>query len=319
MQNSIYVETTSTRLNPHVDPGLHVWGWEVPLDLFLGGVVAGLLFLFSIVVLMRAEKRYPTVVKAAPLLAAPLLGLGLLFLFLDLAYKMHAFRFFTTFEIAAPMSWGSWIIMFTMIVGGIQFLYTLAETEVWQKTAIGKWAIWEWFKNIPAQARRGMAWCTLFLGIGLGTYTGLLLASSVARPLWNSGLVAPIFLVSGLATGTAILLIFARGKTERKVLIRFVVFCLVAEMLLVAMWLGDLSHGNANSLQASELILGGPYTAVFWSLVVVVGLIVPAILEVQSLRGRWPHTVVAPALILVGGLVLRLVLVQAGQSLGYGA
>ena len=319
MQNSVYVESTSTRLNPHVDPGLHVWGWEVPLDLFLGGVVAGLLVLYSVTVLLRAEKRYPTVVKAAPLLAVPLLGLGLLFLFLDLAYKLHAFRFYTTFQLSAPMSWGSWIIMMTMIVGGIQFLYTLAEMEVFRKSAIGKWSIWNWFQGISSNVRRQMAWFSLFLGVGLGTYTGLLLASSTARPLWNSGLVAPIFMVSGLATGTAILLLLTRIKAERKALVRFVVICIALELLLIAMWIGDLTHGNLQALQASELMLGGAYTAVFWSLAVIAGLLVPVILEVQFLRGRWAHTAVAPALILVGGLVLRLVLVQAGQSLGYGA
>jgi protein NrfD len=319
MQDPVYVESFSTRLNPHVDPALHVWGWEVPFDLFLGGVVAGLLVLYSITVLMRAEKRYPTVVKVAPLLAVPLLSLGLLFLFLDLEYKLHAFRFYTTFELSAPMSWGSWIIMFTMIVGGVQFLYTLAEMEEFRNTKIGKWGVWNWSQKIPATLRRKMAWCTLFLGVGLGTYTGLLLASSVARPLWNSGLVAPIFLVSGLATGAAMLLLLARAKGERKMLVWFAVLCLALELLLIVMWIGDLTHGSAQALQASELVLGGAYSAVFWTFVVAVGLVVPAILELQFLRGRWAHSFVAPALILVGGLVLRLVLVQAGQSFGYGA
>ena len=35
------LEFLTTRHNPMVDPALHVWGWEIPVYLFLGGWVAG--------------------------------------------------------------------------------------------------------------------------------------------------------------------------------------------------------------------------------------------------------------------------------------
>ena len=35
------LELVTTRHNPMVDPALHVWGWEIPVYLFLGGWVAG--------------------------------------------------------------------------------------------------------------------------------------------------------------------------------------------------------------------------------------------------------------------------------------
>ena len=46
------IELTTTRANHLVDPALHVWGWEIPVYLFLGGLVAGMMiisgyFLFS--------------------------------------------------------------------------------------------------------------------------------------------------------------------------------------------------------------------------------------------------------------------------------
>jgi|FLOH01.1.fsa_nt_gi protein NrfD len=319
MQHSDYVELTSTRLNPHVDPALTVWGWEVPVYLFMGGLVAGLLFLYSVVVLLRREERYPTVAKTVPLLATPLLGIGLFFLFLDLEFKAHVFRFYTSFQFYSPMSWGSWILLVVFGVGGVQFLYTLAELEPFRKTAIGKWSVWGLFKKISGNTRRKLAWWTLILGIALGIYTGLLLASLTARPMWNSALVGPMFLISGLSAGTALTMLLARARAERDILVRFDLLLVFMELAVILMWVGAMAHGSEAGLEAAHQILGGAYTAVFWSLVVVAGLIVPAVLEVQSLRGKWPHTVVAPALILVGGLVLRLVMVQAGQSFGYGA
>ena len=45
-------EITAIRLNHLVDPHLHVWAWQIPVYLFLGGLVAGMMaingwFLFS--------------------------------------------------------------------------------------------------------------------------------------------------------------------------------------------------------------------------------------------------------------------------------
>ena len=45
-------EFTTTRHNHLIDPALHIWGWEIPVYLFLGGMVAGMMvisgwFLFA--------------------------------------------------------------------------------------------------------------------------------------------------------------------------------------------------------------------------------------------------------------------------------
>ena len=39
----------------------------------------------------------------------------------------------------------------------------------------------------------------LRFGIALGIYTGILLSAMVARPLWNSAILGPLFLFSGLS------------------------------------------------------------------------------------------------------------------------
>ena len=46
------LELTTTRHNPHVDPVMAMWEWQIPVYLFLGGMVAGMMiisgyFLFS--------------------------------------------------------------------------------------------------------------------------------------------------------------------------------------------------------------------------------------------------------------------------------
>jgi hypothetical protein len=44
-------------------------------------------------------------------LSLALLTLGMLALFLDLEYKTHVWRLYTTFEPLSPMSWGAWILL----------------------------------------------------------------------------------------------------------------------------------------------------------------------------------------------------------------
>ena len=39
------LELLTTRHNPMIDPILQVWGWEIPVYLFLGGWVAGAMVL----------------------------------------------------------------------------------------------------------------------------------------------------------------------------------------------------------------------------------------------------------------------------------
>jgi formate-dependent nitrite reductase membrane component NrfD len=38
-------EITLTRNNHLIDPSLGVWGWEIPIYLFLGGMVAGMMLI----------------------------------------------------------------------------------------------------------------------------------------------------------------------------------------------------------------------------------------------------------------------------------
>jgi formate-dependent nitrite reductase membrane component NrfD len=67
-------------------------------------------------------------------------------------------------------------------------------------------------------------------------------------------------------------------------------------------------------IDAAALFLGGPYTTPFWLFVVTLGLVIPAALEFLELRGfRVPH-LIAPALVIIGGLIFRFIIAYAGQE-----
>jgi protein NrfD len=83
----------SGRMNPMVDPNLHIWHWQIPLYLFLGGLAAGILFFAALYYITGKEKDYPTAVKLAPFVTPFLLIMGLIALFIDLRIR----RFFGSF------------------------------------------------------------------------------------------------------------------------------------------------------------------------------------------------------------------------------
>jgi formate-dependent nitrite reductase membrane component NrfD len=236
-------------------------------------------------------------------------------LFLDLANRLHVLRFYLAFRWTSPMSWGAWILVVVYPVTILQGLAALADDQAgWLAARVGP---------LAGAVRAGRAFAlgrercvrrwAVGAGIGLGVYTGILLSTLGARALWGSALLGPLFLVSGLSTGAALLMLFRVSPEERSFLARWDLLAIGIEVALVVLLLVGLASGDAASRGAADLLLGGRFTAQFWSLVVIGGLAVPAALELLETRLHLRPTWVAPALVLVGGLSLRCILVAAGQ------
>ena len=302
---------TSGRMNPGVDPVLHAWGWEIPIYLFLGGLVAGILVFSAVFFLRGKEKDFHVAIKVAPLLTPIFLGIGLFALFLDLTHKLYFWRLYTTIRWESPMSWGSWILLFI-------FPISTFWAATWIKDVFPKW---NWKFPVIEKAvqwltsyRKWMAWGLIILGLLLGMYTGILLSAFNARPFWNSAILGPLFLVSGLSTGAALIILFSKSHAEKKMFSQIDLLLIGIEIfLIIHLFMGFLSSTEVH-IQAAELFLGGPYTAVFWSFVVVLGLVIPLFVEILELKGFKIPTQIPALLVLMGGLILRFIVVDAGQS-----
>ncbi len=308
--------------NSHlIDPHLHIWGWEVPVYLFLGGLAAGIMVFSALLILRRGTEARSTWSRWAAFLAPVFLSIGMLALLMDLEYKFHVWRFYAAFEITSPMSWGSWLLLLiypaTLALGFASL--TADETEklanfnlvrsLGLSGIVGK--LHEWL----AVRTTGLAWCNLLLGIGLGVYTGVLLGALGARPAWNSALLGPLFLVSGASTGAALMMLLPMKHEEHAMIQRWDVGAILLEASLLFLFLVTLLTGGGQAgRDAAGLFLGGNYTALFWTLVVITGLAVPFTLEVIEIVKHRRPTVWAPLLLLIGGLALRFIIVSAGQA-----
>ncbi len=66
-----------------------------------------------------------------------------------------------------------------------------------------------------------------------------------------------------------------------------------------------------------QLLVGGEFTLMFFGFVVILGLIIPAILEFSELIGLKVPAYVPAILVILGGFVFRFVMVEAGQITRY--
>jgi formate-dependent nitrite reductase membrane component NrfD len=302
-------ELIVTRSNHLVDPYVHVWAWQIPLYLFLGGLVAGLMIITGLALLRGHAAKARSIIEHAPWLSLAGLTLGMLFLFLDLEHKPYVWRLYTTFQPASPMSWGSWILM--LVYPALVAAALVRPPDLVLQLPI----VEEVAQHVSTRDSvvRLIAWLNVMLGVALGIYTGILLGSLGARPFWNSAVLGPLFLLSGLSSAAAWGHMTAPDREERELLAWLDNHFIIAELVVLTLFVLGLASGSAASRDAAALVLGGPYTAVFWVGVVGLGLVVPLLIQSLAVTHRVTHTAIAPILVLLGGLVLRFVFVEAGQ------
>jgi len=324
MSEEIFV---SGRNIPNIDPVLHIWHWQIPVYLFLGGLAAGLMFFSAFNYLRGRENKHEVTVKWASFIVPIALVLGLIALFLDLKHQLYFWRLYTTIRFDSPMSWGAWTLM---AITPLSFLWCFSYLREFVSAFSGKkkWIDkvlnftmnivfkFKWVATFEAYViknRKAMAWANVILSFILGIYTGILLSAFNARPLWNSSILGPLFLVSGLSTAAALIMWLTKDKDERKLFGQIDLLLIGLELFLIThMFMGFLA-GSQVKIEAAQLFLGGEFTAAFWTFVVGLGLVIPAIFEIMKLRGYKIPVALPAMLILIGGLIFRFIMVDAGQ------
>jgi formate-dependent nitrite reductase membrane component NrfD len=312
MKEELFV---TARSNALIDPGLHIWTWEVAMYLFLGGLTAGIMVFAACITLLKKDHEAPFAATKLALLAPIVLSLGMTTLFLDLEHKLFVFRFYTAFQVLSPMSWGAWILVVIYPVSILQILSTVRSGYPQVSPYVDRFAIGKWLLDWCEAHRRQIAMAAIPFGIALGIYTGILLSAFSARPFWNSGVLGPLFLVSGLSTAAALVALVARQHGEKVLFTRIDLVLIAAELALVALFIVNLASGTEQQLIALDSITSGPYAFVFWVLFVGVGLLIPMLLELFEIRGFARRVaIIAPILVLLGGYVLRQVMIDIGQE-----
>jgi len=303
-------EITTTRHNHLIDPTLHVSGWEIPVYLFLGGMVAGMMLISGYFLFKGRHKEENCSCYYLPYISIVLLSLGMFSLFLDLEHKFYVWRLYTTFQVTSAMSWGSWILIlvYPLLIVNILLRPPKALTDKYPILNKPKELLFNnsiWMKNFGV--------LTMFFGAGIGLYTGVLLSSLGARPLWSSAILWLLFLISGLSGAAAFVHVIAKNVYERELLAKADNSFLILELFIISLFLIGLKTSTAVQSAAADLLLTGNYAAAFWVFVVGLGIVIPLIIQLLAVNHKIKHTPIAPLMVILGGLILRFIIVSAGQ------
>jgi protein NrfD len=305
----------TARSNALIDPSLHIWTWEVAMYLFMGGLTAGIMIIAALMTLRNKDQVAPFATTRLALLAPIALSFGMTTLFLDLEHKLFVYRFYTSFQITSPMSWGAWILVVVYPISVLQILSTVRTGYPSLASFVDRLAIGRLITDWCERNRNEIAYTVIPFAVALGIYTGILLSAFGARPFWNSGVLGLLFLVSGLSTAAALVVLIARQKSEKALFTGLDLVLIFAEIALVALSLISLASGSGQHIEALQLVMGGPYTLEFWVLFVGIGLLIPALLEILEISGISKSlAMLAPVLVLIGGYALRQVVLDAGQE-----
>ncbi len=309
------------------------WGFLIINYLFLGGLSAGVLFVSALATVLQrnGESRYARIGRYGAILAPWPVMLGCLLLIFDLGKWFRFYKLFLHLRWTSPMSIGSWLLIAFTLVALVNCLAYLSESQrnaLFAKLAARVKFLARFNQDITGW-RKPLALVGLPLSVGVGIYTGVLLGAVQSRPFWNTNLVAQMFLFSALSTGcAALILALALARTESesgelRLLYGLDTCFLSLEFFIV---LPYLIHGQL-SVQAVreslQLILGGPFTLVFWVFFLGLGLLVPLAIEVREILPAMlsrtvahfskPMAAITAVLVLSGGLLLRYIFVFAGQ------
>jgi formate-dependent nitrite reductase membrane component NrfD len=312
-----------------MEPGLlKSADWPVLIDIyfFLGGVAGGA-FVIATVAYLLDGRRYRDVVRAGyyiaflavlpcPILLIADLGLPARFLHMMMVSKPSAAIGMDAVTVGpfqlkpfSPMSVGAWALL---VFGGCA---TVAALDTF----------------LEARGRKSIAGLRLVIGlIGsvfgffLAAYPGVLLGAT-ARPLFiNAHWLGALFLAIGASTGAAAiaLVLSLAGGTATDALGRLVrvgAFALVLQLVALALFVVSVrGAGSVGTGRALDGLIGGPYALTFWLGAVIVGAVVPLLIQLSGAAKR-PGTamvVLASLLVLIGGFITKYVIIAAGQAGG---
>jgi protein NrfD len=291
------------------------WGWYVVLYFFIGGLTGGCYAIASLLdalgdprdrgaVRLGYTLAFPGVLLCAVLL---ILDLGRPERFWHMVIKSHYFPE-PLLKYWSPISLGSWILSAFGTFAFISFVGVLLQRGRIRWPPLVR--LGERLRRLPRPVH--LAWSIVgsLLGFSLAGYTGVLMVGSVS-PIWHNAIpLGGLFLASAVSSSYALLiLLLARRSRDHsdptlaklEEADRWAIGLEVVLLLLVLLPLGAL---------ARPIVTGG-YGVLFWVGAVLVGLVVPILLDLGGRRQR--RQVVRATLILAGGLVLRFVIVMAPQ------
>jgi protein NrfD len=286
------------------------WQWLIVFYFFLGGLAGGAYFLAVLIDLFGDPLDRP-LARLGYLIAFPLTVVCGVLLIVDLNKPLRFWHMLLQSETLrpmlkawSPMSLGSWALL---LFGGVAFLSFLA--------ALAEDGRFRW-RGLARLRRPGALGTVVSLVGGLlaffvAGYTGVLL-SVTNRPIWaDTSLLGLVFLISSASTAAAVLALLGRRRaraaaTSVHALERFDSIMLVLELVAIVALIASLGSMARLWLNAWGMLLVVG--------VIALGIVLPLVLYRRSVRTGGMGAAMAAVLVLVGGFLLRVVIILSSEG-----
>ena len=291
----------------HVVTGMDnqiVWGLPHVFAVFLIVAASGALNVASIASVFNKPMYKPLAPLSAILSLALMLG-GLLVLVLDLGRSDRLIVAMTNFNFKSMFTWNVFLYSGFFGLVGV-YLWTMLDRNVkaYSKAAGTAAFIWR-----------------LILTTGTGSLFGFL----VARELYGTGLLAPMFIIMSFSYGLAIYLMVlaaAYAWTGRElgdaVMMRLksllTVFVAAVLYFVVVHHMTNLYFTKFHAVEAFILRDGGIFTTLFWLGQIVVGGVIPLVILLSGLGRQRAWIMIACALVIIGGVAQMYVTIIGAQA-----
>jgi formate-dependent nitrite reductase membrane component NrfD len=285
------------------------WKWTIAVYFFLGGIASGASFIGALAEFFGGHEHRKTV-RNARYLALVLAMICPIFLIADLGRPSRFHHMLRVFKISSPLSVGTWILSGFGVLSGLQAARQAAEDDfiLRRESFLGRMA--RLLPSGPMTLLHGL------FGLGLGGYTGALLAAT-AVPLWAAAgiFLGPLFLAASATSGAAALvlagLLSGQSREARQ------------QIQVVANIASAIQFGAAAAHEAfvperiSAPLRRGPWGQLFRYGAVGGGLFVPTVLRfaawVSGRRLERFFSAVGAVCTLLGTLAERVAIVEAGK------
>jgi protein NrfD len=274
-----------------------IWGWKIALYFFIGGMDGTSLLLAGIAEVIFGGGSTSSL---ASYLDPIFIFAGSMLLVFDLGRPKDNWRVFMN-----PRS--------LLTIGAVAMTVACGVGVLYASFLVG---IFPWTNWVPV--RQLLAVAGALLGVLLATYPGILVGSQKARPFWNGPGMPVLFTISSLATGIALeilcgLIVPPPNPGVLEAILPPLAAVLLAFQLLfwcLYVWM-KYAYGSEADAAAARRWVSGDFALPFKAGYLFLGTLVPLVLLLMP--GAVWHGIAA-VLILLGGLLMRNMVIAAGED-----
>jgi molybdopterin-containing oxidoreductase family membrane subunit len=289
------------------------WGLWITIDLSSIALGAGA-FTLSAVVYIFGIKRFQSIIRLAVFVGFIGYTSALLTLVMDIGRPDRFWHPWVYWNIHSVLWEITWCITIYLTIMVVEFLPVIADTRFFDKWPRLRSSLHSIHKLAPALAVLGLG-ISLLHQSSLGATYGIV----KARPIWFKPSMPIMFILSAIAVGPALTAavawvlewVTAKRTVPHDVLHTIARFSGLALLVYgyLRFWdaMATLYYGRTPAVMASWKLLqdSTPYNFSFWTLEIIMGVIVPAILFLAPRFNKRPILLVGGTLLAVMGIVVN--------------